>query len=132
MQNDEALRGAIHRVGMFARVIDDNGCSMDDERGTELAADLRLVLSALSKVSPTPEEVARVIDKLAWTDPGPDDGPSFRRWLVAGWTEYQAAHPGWNDDAWKAADDAACREWRVANGHEEATPSFIPEDRGET
>lgn len=35
-----------------------------------------------------------------------------------GWKEYTEAHPNWYDDAWKAADNAACNEWRVANGYE--------------
>ena len=34
-----------------------------------------------------------------------------------GWKEYVAAHPGWQDDEWKAADAAARDEWRRANGY---------------
>lgn len=33
-----------------------------------------------------------------------------------GWKEYTAANPDWYNEAWKAADEAACAQWRLENG----------------
>jgi hypothetical protein len=33
-----------------------------------------------------------------------------------GWNEYTTANPGWNSEEWKAADTAACEQWRLENG----------------
>lgn len=41
----------------------------------------------------------------------------------AGWKQFTAANPGWNSAEWKAAEDAAIAEWRLANGWAEDADS---------
>jgi hypothetical protein len=49
---------------------------------------------------------------------GREPRPFDAKWWE-GWREYIAANPEWESEEWKAADTAACAQWRLENGHNE-------------
>lgn len=45
-----------------------------------------------------------------------------------GWKRYVAAHPDWEDAAWKAEQDRRSDAWRIETGHEPHAPADAPLD----